>query len=112
MTPEWQILEAAVAGAKRLEDEKIAAWLKKNRVTTIYGSMRFDGPYNHGDAAQLIKQVQNKQWKVVWPKEFAPPGVKLLPSSTGTADRHASGPGAALGRPGRRPLAPPGDRPH
>ena len=42
--------------------------------------MRFDGPFNHGDAAQLIKQVQNKEWKVVWPKEFAAPGVKLLAS--------------------------------
>jgi branched-chain amino acid transport system substrate-binding protein len=80
MISEWQILEAAVAGAKSLEDEKIAAWLKKNRVTTIYGSLRFDGPFNHGDAAQLIKQVQNKEWKVVWPKEFAAPGVKLIAS--------------------------------
>ena len=57
-----------------IHDAKIAAWLKKNKVTTVYGPTRFDGPYNHGDAAQLIKQVQNKEWKVVWPKEFAAPG--------------------------------------
>jgi len=44
-----------VNGAGSLEDEKIAAWLKKNRVTTIYGSLRFDGPFNHGDAAQLVQ---------------------------------------------------------
>jgi branched-chain amino acid transport system substrate-binding protein len=80
MISEWQILEAAVNGAGSLEDEKIAAWLKKNRVTTIYGSLRFDGPFNHGDAAQLVKQVQNKEWKVVWPTEFAAPGVKLIAS--------------------------------
>jgi branched-chain amino acid transport system substrate-binding protein len=49
-------------------------------VTTIYGSLRFDGPFNHGDAAQLVKQVQNKEWKVVWPTEFAAPGVKLIAS--------------------------------
>jgi branched-chain amino acid transport system substrate-binding protein len=24
-----------------------------------------------------IKQVQNGKWVVVWPKEFAPPGVTL-----------------------------------
>jgi len=78
MISEWQILEAAVNGAGSLEDEKIAAWLKKNRVTTVYGSMRFDGPYNHGDAAQFIKQVQNKEWKVVWPKDVSAPGVKLI----------------------------------
>jgi branched-chain amino acid transport system substrate-binding protein len=80
MIAEWQILEQAVNGAGSLDDEKIAAWLKKNKVNTIYGTARFDGPYNHGDAAQLIKQVQNKEWKVVWPKEFAAPGVKLLAS--------------------------------
>jgi len=80
MIAEWQILEQAVNGAGTLDDEKIAAWLKKNKVNTIYGTARFDGPYNHGDAAQLIKQVQNKEWKVVWPKEFAAPGVKLLAS--------------------------------
>lgn len=78
MVSEWQILEAGVNGAGSLDDEKIAAWLKKNRVDTIYGKARFDGPYNHGDAAQLVKQVQNKEWKVVWPKEFAAPGVTLL----------------------------------
>ena len=38
----------------------------------------FDGPYNHGTALQLIKQVQNGQWKVVWPTQFAAPGVKLI----------------------------------
>jgi branched-chain amino acid transport system substrate-binding protein len=80
MIAEWQILEAAVNGANSLDDAKIAAWLKKNKVTTVYGPTRFDGPYNHGDAAQLIKQVQNKEWKVVWPKEFAAPGVKLIAS--------------------------------
>ena len=77
MVSQWQMLEAAVNGSGSLEDEKIAAWLKKNRVTTIYGSLRFDGPFNHGDASQLIKQVQDKEWKVVWPKEFAAPGVAL-----------------------------------
>ncbi|SJZ41187.1 branched-chain amino acid transport system substrate-binding protein [Enhydrobacter aerosaccus] len=78
MVSEWQILEAAVNGANSLDDKAIADWLKKHRVETIYGSLRFDGPYNHGGAAQLIKQVQDKEWKVVWPKEFAAPGVSLL----------------------------------
>ncbi len=77
MVSQWQMLEAAVNGSGSLDDEKIAAWLKKNRVTTIYGSLRFDGPFNHGDASQLIKQVQDKEWRVVWPKEFAAPGVAL-----------------------------------
>jgi len=78
MVSEWQILEQGVNGAKSLEDKAIAAWLKKNVVNTIYGPTKFDGPYNHGAPAQLIRQVQNKEWKVVWPKEFAAPGVKLI----------------------------------
>ena len=79
MVSEWQILEQGVNGAKSLEDKQIEAFLKKNVVNTIYGPLKFDGLYNHGTAAQLIRQVQNKEWKVVWPKEFAAPGVKLLP---------------------------------
>jgi branched-chain amino acid transport system substrate-binding protein len=79
MVSEWQILEQGVNGAKSLEDKQIAAFLKKNVVNTIYGPLKFDGLYNHGAPAQLIRQVQNKEWKVVWPREFAAPGVKLLP---------------------------------
>ena len=49
MISEWQILEAGVNGAGSLEDEKIAAWLKKNPVTTVYGVLKFtlsDGAYD------------------------------------------------------------------
>ncbi|HZH08676.1 MAG TPA: amino acid ABC transporter substrate-binding protein [Lautropia sp.] len=73
----WQILEAGVTGAKSLQDKEIAAWLKKNRVDTIQGKLRFDGPGNYGDDLMKIKQVQNGKWTVVWPKEFAAPGATL-----------------------------------
>ncbi len=73
----WQILEAGVKGTKSLDDKAIAAWLKSNRVDTIQGRLRFDGPTNYGDDLMRIKQVQNSKWVVVWPKEFAPPGVTL-----------------------------------
>jgi branched-chain amino acid transport system substrate-binding protein len=78
MISEWQMLEAAVNGAKSLEDKAIASYLKAHTVDTIYGTLRFDGPYNHGTAEQLIKQVQNGQWKVVWPTKYAAPGAKLI----------------------------------
>jgi len=80
MISEWQILEAGVNGARSLDDKAIAAFLKKNTVDTIYGTLRFDGPYNHGNAEQLIKQVQGGEWKVVWPTKYAAPGVKLIGS--------------------------------
>ena len=74
----WQILEAAVNATKSLDDKQIADWLKKNRVETIQGSLRFDGPSNYGDDLMRIKQVQNGKWMVVYPPEFAAPGAKMI----------------------------------
>jgi branched-chain amino acid transport system substrate-binding protein len=74
----WQILEAGVRGANSLDDKKIAEFIKKNRIDTIQGRLRFDGPGNYGDDLMKIKQVQNGAWKVVWPETFAAPGTKLM----------------------------------
>lgn len=73
----WQILEAGVRGANSFDDKAIGAWLRKNRVDTIHGRLRFDGPGNYGDDLMKIKQVQNGKWVVVHPAQFAPSGVKL-----------------------------------
>ena len=74
----WQLLEAAINATKSLDDKVLGAWLKKNRVNTIQGSLRFDGPNNYGDDLTKLKQVQNGEWVVVWPREFAKPGTKIL----------------------------------
>jgi ABC-type branched-subunit amino acid transport system substrate-binding protein len=74
----WQILEAGVTGAKSLDDKAIAQWLRTNRVDTIIGKLRFDGPNNYGDDLNKVKQVQDGKWVVVWPTEWAAPGVKLV----------------------------------
>jgi len=73
----WQFLEAGVKGAGSLEDAKIAAWLKKNRVDTIVGKVRFDGPNNYGDDLNRIKQLQGGKWVVIHPKDVALPGSKM-----------------------------------
>ncbi|MCC2634592.1 MAG: transporter substrate-binding protein [Ramlibacter sp.] len=73
----WQILEAGVRGANSFDDKKIAEYLRKNKVDTIQGRLRFDGPGNYGDDLMKIKQVQGGQWKVVWPPSFAAPGASL-----------------------------------
>jgi branched-chain amino acid transport system substrate-binding protein len=73
----WQILEAGVRGANSLDDKKIAEFLRKNRIDTIQGRLRFDGPGNYGDDLMKIKQVQNGAWKVVYPTNFAAPGASL-----------------------------------
>ncbi len=75
----WQILEAGVAATKSLDDKAIGTWLKTNRVDTIQGRLRFDGTNNYGDDLIRIKQVQNGNWRVVWPKSHAN-GATLLGS--------------------------------
>jgi len=74
----WQILEAGVTATKSLDDKAIAAWLKANRVDTIQGKLRFDGPNNYGDDLMRVKQVQNGRWLMVYPPEVAAPGAKLI----------------------------------
>lgn len=73
----WQILEAGVNGAKSLDSKAIATWLRANQVDTIQGRLRFNGPGNYGDDLNRIKQVQDGKWVVVWPREWAAPGVKM-----------------------------------
>ncbi|MFM7343447.1 MAG: amino acid ABC transporter substrate-binding protein [Betaproteobacteria bacterium] len=73
----WQILEAGIKGANSLDDKAIAGWIKANRIDTIHGRLRFDGPNNYGDDLMKIKQVQNGKWQVVWPTQFAAPGTRL-----------------------------------
>ena len=73
----WQILEAGVRGANSLDDKAIAAFIKGNRIDTIQGRLRFDGPGNYGDDLMKIKQVQGGAWKVVWPEAAAAPGARF-----------------------------------
>ena len=74
----WQILDAGVQGTKSLDDKAIIAWLRANRVDTIQGKLRFDGPSNYGDDLMRVKQVQNGKWLVVYPPGVAAPGAKLI----------------------------------
>ena len=74
----WQLLEASVTANKSLDDKVLAQWLKTNRVDTISGNLRFDGPNNYGDDLTKVKQVQDGKWLVVWPKEYAAPGAQLI----------------------------------
>jgi branched-chain amino acid transport system substrate-binding protein len=75
----WQVIEAAVTATKSLDDKALGQWLRKNPVNTLVGRLRFDGPNNYGDDLFKVKQVQDGKWVVVWPRDFAPPGGRLLP---------------------------------
>ncbi len=52
------------AATKSLDDKVLAAWLKANKVDTIQGKLRFDGPSNYGDDLMRVKQVQNGSWVI------------------------------------------------
>ena len=69
-----------MTATKSLDDKVLTQWLKTNKVKTIYGPkpLRFDGPNNFGDDLMVVKQAQKNKWVVVWPLEFAPPGVKMI----------------------------------
>ncbi len=73
----WQILEAGIKGSNSLDDRKIADWLKANKIDTLVGKLRFDGPNNYGDDLNRIKQLQNGKWVVIHPKDVAMPGSRL-----------------------------------
>jgi branched-chain amino acid transport system substrate-binding protein len=75
----WQVLDAAVTATKSLDDKVLGQWLRTHRVDTIIGTLHFDGPNNYGEDLFKVKQVHDGKWVVVWPREFAPPGARLLP---------------------------------
>ena len=73
----WQTLTAAVNGTKSLDDAVLAEFLKKNGADTIVGKFRFDGANNYGPDLMKVKQVQNGNWVIVWPKDQATPGKTI-----------------------------------
>jgi hypothetical protein len=54
--------------------------VRKNQVDTIMGRLRWEGANNYvmGQDLYKVKQLQDGKWVVVWPREFAAPGAKLL----------------------------------
>ena len=52
------------AGAFAPDDKAIAAWLKKNEVKTLFGTLRWNGPQNYveGSDQYKVKQLQQGKW--------------------------------------------------
>lgn len=74
----WQVLETAVTATKSIDDKTLAAWLKKNPVKTLFGTLRWDGPQNYVEGSDLykVKQLQQGKWLVIHPQQWAAPGAK------------------------------------
>jgi branched-chain amino acid transport system substrate-binding protein len=76
----WQVLETVVNATRSLDDRTLAAWLKKNQVKTLFGTLRWNGPQNYLEGSDLykIKQLQQGRWLVVHPQEWAARGAKII----------------------------------
>ncbi len=74
----WHLLETAVNATKSLDDKAVGAWLKANKVDTPIGRLSFEGENNYGAEHVKVKQIQSGRWVVVWPKEFAAPGARVV----------------------------------
>jgi branched-chain amino acid transport system substrate-binding protein len=66
----WETLVAGVRGSRSLDHQRICNYLLQNGVnTTFVGRLRFDpDEHNFSVARNLVKQIQNGRWVVVWPR--------------------------------------------
>ena len=65
----WEVLTAGVRGARSLDHERICNNLRTNGAdTTFVGKLKFNPALNNFSVARnLVKQIQNRRWVVVWP---------------------------------------------
>ncbi|MCB0196703.1 MAG: amino acid ABC transporter substrate-binding protein [Anaerolineae bacterium] len=78
----WQVLTTAVKETGSLDQDELSEWLHNNTVQTVMGPVNFDASnQNYGPDLQKIKQVQNGEWIVVYPADFAKDGAAVAYSS-------------------------------
>jgi branched-chain amino acid transport system substrate-binding protein len=65
----WETLAAGVRGAGSLDNERICNYLLANGTdTTFVGKLKFNPAlHNFSRPRNLVKQIQDHRWKVVWP---------------------------------------------
>jgi branched-chain amino acid transport system substrate-binding protein len=65
----WEVLAAGVRGARGLDHGRICNYLRSNGAeTTFVGKLKFNPALNNFSVARnLVKQIQNGRWVVVWP---------------------------------------------
>src|SRR4051812_29016368 len=78
-----QVIEQAVEGAKSLNDDKLADWLRKNKLKTIVGDVEYgpNGEWKEPRVLQVqfhdVKGSDLEQWKtdskqtILWPDKYA-----------------------------------------
>jgi branched-chain amino acid transport system substrate-binding protein len=65
----WEVLMSGVRGARSLDHSRICSQLRDKGVqTTFTGKLTFNPAlHNFSRPRNLVKQIQNKRWVVVWP---------------------------------------------
>jgi branched-chain amino acid transport system substrate-binding protein len=65
----WEVLAAGVRGSRSTDQDRICNYLRANGAdTTFVGKLKFNPALNNFSVARnLVKQIQNRRWVVVWP---------------------------------------------
>jgi branched-chain amino acid transport system substrate-binding protein len=76
----WEYLQQAAEGAGSLDQEAMCDWLLENGADTLYqGHIDFrPDEQNYFEDLSKLKQVQDGDWWVVYPEEFAAPDRSLI----------------------------------
>lgn len=80
----WQTLIQGVEGAGSLDNTEVCDYLLNNGVSTIFGDYEYGTEdFNYYGDLSYVKQVQDGDWYVVYPEEFAAPDRSLEYSPEG-----------------------------
>jgi branched-chain amino acid transport system substrate-binding protein len=76
----WEYLTQAAEGAGSLDQEAMCDWLLENGADTLFqGHIEFrPDEQNYFEDLSKLKQIQDGDWWVVYPEEFAAPDRSLI----------------------------------
>lgn len=76
----WEYLQQAAEGAGSLDQQEMCDWLLENGADTLFhGEIEFyPEEQNYYVDLSKIKQIQDGDWFVVYPEEFAAPGRSVI----------------------------------
>lgn len=81
----WEYLQQSAEGAGSLDQQAMCDWLIENGASTLFhGDIQFfPDEQNYFEDLSKIKQVQDDDWWVVYPEEFAAPDRSVVYSPEG-----------------------------
>jgi branched-chain amino acid transport system substrate-binding protein len=76
----WEYLQQAAEGAGSLDQQAMCDWLIENGASTLFhGDIEFyPEEQNYFEDLSKIKQIQDGDWFVVYPEEFAAPDRSVV----------------------------------